>query len=265
MRELDVSELSFRYQGSSINTLDHVSFHANAGEVTTLIGPNGAGKTTLIKAILGFNRAEGDISICGKLREGGRTNDYTKKISYLTQENAYLPSLTVFEVVLLGRINTLNLKIQENELERVYETLNILHLTELAARPFYALSGGQRKIVNIAQAIVKEPEILILDEPTANLDMQHDLEVMDLIVSYTRAKNTTTLVTLHDLNLAGKYSDRLVMLKNGTVFSQGTPAEVIKEETVKTVYGVEAEIQCDTDGVPQLKLLRSVRKNNYHF
>lgn len=265
MKELEVTGLTFRYGGSRVNTLDHVSFIANAGEVTTLIGPNGAGKTTLLKSVLGINKASGSICINGKTIESYKPRDLSKKVSYLTQENAYLPSLTVFEVVLLGRMHTLNLKVHDDELEKVLQTLKILHLEKLADRPYYALSGGQRKIVGIAQAIVKEPELLILDEPTANLDMQHDLEVMDLVQAYTRCKKTTTIVTLHDLNIACKYSDQLVLLESGTVFAQGKPDAVINEETVRTVYGVEAEVQSDSDCVPQLKLLRSVRKTMYDF
>lgn len=265
MNELEVSGLSFCYAGSRENTLEHVSFTANSGEVTTLIGPNGAGKTTLLKSVLGLNKATGTIFINGKSIETYKLRDLSKKASYLAQENAYLPSLTVFEVVLLGRMHTLNLKVHESELEKVLHTLKILHLENLAHRPYYALSGGQRKIVNIAQAIVKEPELLILDEPTANLDMQHGLEVMDLIVAYTRSKHTTTVVTLHDLNIACKYSDRLIMLKSGLVFAQGKPEDVVNEETIRTVYGVETEVRSDPDRIPQLKLLRSVRKTIYHF
>lgn len=265
MNELEVSALTFRYPGSQVNTLDGVSFTANSGEVTTLIGPNGAGKTTLLKSVLGVNRASGTICIRGKNIESCKPRDLSKKISYLTQESAYLPALTVFEVVLLGRMHTLNLKVQDSELEKVLHTLAILHLEDLADRPYYALSGGQRKIVGIAQAIVKEPELLILDEPTANLDMQHDLEVMDLITAYTRSRNITTVVTLHDLNLACKYSDRLVLLNSGAVAAQGKPGEVINEEVIRSVYGVKAKVHSDEDGIPQLRLLQSVRETRYDF
>lgn len=180
------------------------------------------------------------------------------KVSYLTQENAVPALLTVFEVVLLGRMTSLSLKIPEEELEKVYQVLKKVKMEQLASRMFRQLSGGQRRVVSIAQAIVKEPDILIMDEPTANLDMQNQLEVLELVRTYTKERKVATLVTLHDLNMAARYADRIIILKDGKVFCQGSPAETLTEEVVRQTYKVEAEITYDRNGIPIVNPLYAV-------
>lgn len=214
---------------------------------------------------MGLNKANGEIFIAGKNKQSYTSIELSRKISFLTQDNTQVPSLTVFEVVLLGRMNHLGLRVDRVELEKVQSILKTLHLEELSGRPYNELSGGQRRIVDIAQALVKEPEILILDEPTANLDMQNDLEIMELIVSYTRRKNITTLLTLHDLNMACRFSDKLILLKSKEIYAQGKPKDVINSTTIQEVYGVKTEVKEDENGIPQLRLLESVRQKNYNF
>ena len=265
MKELCVQHLQFHYPRSSGFSLDDISFSANAGEVTALIGSNGAGKTTLIKAILGLVKAEGNLNIAGKSYDGQRTQALTQDVSYLTQENSYLSDLTVFEVVLMGMIGNLGLRIPDSQVQEVWKTLRTLHMESLADRPFYALSGGQRRVVGIAQAIIKHPKVLILDEPTANLDMQNELEVMELVVSYTKGMHITTLVTLHDLNLAARFSDRLVLLKGGHVYAEGTPAQVITEDSIREAYGVRAQVSLEENGIPHVHPLSSVRQPRFQF
>ncbi len=265
MKELCVQHLSFHYAKSSGFSLNDISFSANAGEVTALIGSNGAGKTTLIKAILGLVKAEGSLDIAGKSYNSQRSQALKQDVSYLTQENSYLSDLTVFEVVLMGMIGNLGLRIRDSQIQEVWKTLRALHIEFLADRPFYALSGGQRRVVGIAQAVIKRPKVLILDEPTANLDMQNELEVMELVVSYTREMHITTLVTLHDLNLAARFSDRLVLLKDGQVYSEGTPAQVITEDAIQQAYGVIAQVKTGENGIPHVHPLSSVRQTGFQF
>lgn len=265
MKTLEITNLSYKYPKTENLVLNRISFSAAAGEITVLIGANGAGKTTLLRSLTNHSLHSDAINIDGTPIDTISAFEFSKLISYLTQENPQLSSLSVFEVVLLGRLNSLGLRLQEEDLEKAWNTLDSLHLRPFASRPFYALSGGQRKLVSIAQAIVKEPKILILDEPTANLDMQNKLEVVELISAYTKARNTVTLVTLHDLNLASQFADKLILLKKGELFRQGTPSEVITEAAIREAYGVETTVKTGEAGIPHLHLLRSVRNTPYHF
>ena len=264
MQDVQVKSLSYQYPKAKESTLTDVSFSANAGEVTALIGPNGAGKTTLLKAVVGILRGTGSVSIQGESIHGRSDEILRREVSYLTQESGLSSDLSVFEVVLMGKVGSLGLRVSEETLEKVWDTLKILHMDRYAQRPYFALSGGQRKIVSIAQAIVKDPKVLILDEPTANLDMQNTLEVMDLVASYTKAMQVTTLVTLHDLNTASRFADQLILLKDGRVYSAGRPGEVLTKDSIRLAYGVNAEVSLE-GGIPHIHPMSSTRKTEFQF
>lgn len=264
MQEVQIQELTYQYPKAAEPTLKGVSFSADAGKVTALIGPNGAGKTTLLKAAVGILKGSGTVTIHGESIHGRSDEILRREVSYLTQESGLTSDLSVFEVVLMGKVGSLGLRVSEETLEKVWDTLRILHMELFAQRPYFALSGGQRKVVSIAQAIVKDPKVLILDEPTANLDMQNTLEVMDLVASYTEEMQVTTLVTLHDLNTASRFADRLVLLKDGRVFSEGTPAQVLTKDSLRLAYGVNAEVSLD-QGIPQIHPMSSTRKTVFSF
>ena len=176
-----------------------------------------------------------------------------------------MTSLPVLDVVLLGRMETLRLKVSEEDIGQAWKVLELLHLEELAERPFYALSGGQRRMIGIAQTIVKEPQILIMDEPTANLDVQKELEVLELIRAYTKQRNIATFLTLHDLNMAARYADRLILLHDGGIYCSGEPKEVLTERHIRETYGIYAQVQVDADGIPLIYPVSSVQKQAYCF
>ena len=191
--------------------------------------------------------------------------ELARRVSYMPQENAVAASLGVFEVVLLGRIDHLGLKVSREDTERVWTILCLLGLEHLAERPFCTLSGGQRRMVGIAQALVRAPEVLVLDEPTANLDMQHELELLELLRAYARQRGIAVLLTLHDLNMAAQYGDTLVLLRNGVVEREGPPAAVLTGAAMESAYGVRVRIQPDASGVPVLRPVGSLRHKDYHF
>lgn len=265
MKELEVQGMSFRYPKGKEPVFENVSFHADAGKVTVLIGPNGAGKTTMLKSILGIHRAAGDVFLFGKPKKDYSPREFSSMVSYLTQESTYLSSLSVFEMVLLGKVQTLGIRVSDEALQAVWETLKSLRLEPLSDTPYYALSGGQRKIVNLAQAIVKSPSVLVLDEPTANLDMKNELEVMALIQAYTRSRNVTTLMTLHDLSIAGQFADQIILLKGKHIFAQGTPSQVIREDIIRSAYEVEAEVIQNEDGIPFIGRKKPVQEKSWNF
>ena len=245
--------------------LNNISFSAKQSEITSLIGANGAGKSTLVKSILGVLHAQGEVLLDEKNIMSFQKKDLMKKIGYLPQENSFLSSLTVFEVIMLGRMHHLHLKVDKSEVNRVWSVMKQLEIEYLAERPFFALSGGQRRVVGLAQTIVKEPKVLILDEPTANLDIQNELEVLELVRAYTKKKDVTTLLILHDLNMASRFSDQLILLNHGKVYKSGAPIDVITEESVREAYGVNVFIHVDKAGIPMIHLINSVRKKNYNF
>ena len=263
---LSVKNLHFSYPKAKKAVLENVSFSVPDGGITTVIGANGAGKSTLIKCMLGLLNAEGEVLIDGVPRQEIKKSELHRKISYMTQENALLTGLSVLNVVLLGRLGTLNIRVRDEDIEKAMSIISMLHLEPYIERPFYALSGGERRMADVAQALVRDPQILVMDEPTANLDLVNELQVIELVRSYTKQRNSATLLTLHDLNLAARYSDQLVLLKDGCVFKEGRPEDVITENTIREAYGVEVHVHISSrTGTPMVLPLEAVNKTEYLF
>lgn len=258
--DLEINRLHFGYKERQI--LKNVSFTAKEGEITAIIGANAVGKSTLLKCIMGVLKARGEITLDGNQRQKMSQQEVARCIGYLTQENASQALLTVFEVILLGRMSSLSLKIPPEELEKVWKIIQDVNIEPIATCMFHQLSGGQRRIVSIAQSIVREPKILLLDEPTSNLDMQNQLEVLELVRDYTQKNGTATVVTLHDLNMAARYADKVIVLKDGAIYKSGTPQEAITEDVVRETYHVEAEITYDRHGIPMVNPIRSIETIN---
>lgn len=262
---LTVEHIQYVYPGERSPVIRDVSFTASDNSITAIIGPNGAGKTTLIKAMLCHLKAKGRTMINGRNRDEFSCGELHRTVGYMTQEGALLSGLTVFNVVLLGLLGTLSLRVRGEDIEKTAATLKLLHLDGIAERPFYALSGGQRRMVDMAQTIVRDPKVLIMDEPTSNLDLANELQVLELISAYTHKRKTTTLLTLHDLNTAARFADKMVLLKDGSVYRSGTPEEVITEESIRTAYGVESKVTLNDDRIPVLQLISSAQQKQYTF
>lgn len=262
MMDVCVKSISYKYKGQDQKVLNDVSFEAKSGQITGIIGANGVGKSTLLECILGRVNAKGEVIFGGK--SDYVANELSAYVGYLTQDNVKIKSLSVFEMVLLGRINDLGLRVDEEHIEKVYKILCAFNIERFAKRNFCELSGGQQRLVSIAQILVKEPEVLILDEPTANLDMQNALEILELIKMYTEQKNVASLIVLHDLNLACRYCDKLVLLNHGKVFKQGTPFDVVTKESIKEAYGVSIHLHLDQK-IPMIHPIYSTRNNKFNF
>ncbi len=240
--KIAVEDLRVRLGGRDI--LHGVGFAAEPGTVTALVGPNGSGKTTLLRALSGM------LPHRGRVRFGTRATAPREAIGYMAQDTAGRAVLTVFEVVLLGRLSRLGVKVSEGDLAAASRALDVVGVAHLAEAHIGELSGGQRQLVHFAQVLAREPKVILLDEPTSALDLRNQLHLLDLVRRETRARGLTTIVTLHDLNAAARFADRLVVLHDGRLARCGVPETVIDDDLLAEVWGVAARVTLDDQALP---------------
>jgi iron complex transport system ATP-binding protein len=221
--------------------IEGVSLAAEPGEALAVIGPNGSGKSSLVKAVAGLLRHDGQVAFDGSARRPPR-------IGYMPQDIGGRAALTVLETVLLGRLGRLGLRVGAADLAAVEAVLADLDLTALASRYLGELSGGQRQLVFLAQALACEPTLLLLDEPISALDIRHQLQVMEIVLRLTKARNLTTLIVLHDLNIAARFADAVAVMRRGRLVRHGRPPRVIDAAMVASVFEVEAALSSAHDG-----------------
>lgn len=256
---IKVENLKFSYKKKSPLVFKDLSLEFAPG-FNVILGPNGAGKSTLVKAIFGLLEYQGNIFYNNDNIRTMPVNQKIKIMSYLPQMDINISTLTVLEMVLLGRLPDLGRKISDEDLAIVMETLNSLAIIDLASRNFSELSGGQKKLVFIAQTLVRQPRLIILDEPTNSLDLQKQLELCDLLQRIVSERGVDLIVILHDVNLAARYADHVVIIKDdGSFYSSGTPSHVITWQMLRDVYGVIGDVYLDSDNVPVVSAKRSVR------
>jgi len=250
-----IRDLAFHYGPSSI--LHGLSVEGlEPGTVTAVIGPNAAGKSTFFRCVAGLARGRGHIAVDGRPLSAWGREELARTVCYLPQDTVVNAVLTVFEAVLLARKQTASWSVDDTDTDAVASMLDALGIGTLAMRHLDELSGGQRQLVSIAQAMVREPKVLLLDEPTSALDLHRQLDVLALVRETTHRRGMTTLVTLHDLNLAARFADRILVLADGKVRAFGTAAEVLTADLIADVYGVEARVFPDVDGAPHVAPLR---------
>ncbi|MHA1835383.1 MAG: ABC transporter ATP-binding protein [Candidatus Odinarchaeia archaeon] len=237
---IEVSNLNFSYENTPI--LNNISFSARSGEVISIIGPNGSGKSTLLKLLCrNLKPNTGVIKIDGVEVEKLTNSELSTLQSILPQNTPPIP-MTVIELVLIGRVGTSPMpQINQKELEVVESALKKLEAIHLMNRNIVTLSGGERKIAYIGMVISRDSKILLLDEPTAHLDYKYALKVMETIRMEGK-HDKLVIMAMHDLILATRYSDRLILLSDGKIINQGDVCEVTKPEILKQVYGVNFEI-----------------------
>ncbi|MCX7725510.1 MAG: ABC transporter ATP-binding protein [Chitinispirillaceae bacterium] len=250
MVTLEICNLRFDYP--SRNILNGLSFTVTKGEIVSFVGRNGAGKSTLLKCINNLiSPSEGVVLIDSTDVKSMKLIDRGKRFGYLSQQNDFLFSTTVFETVLNGRYPHSPLNITKKDKEITAEVIAEMGLQNFALRQINTLSGGELQMVLIARAIAQGAKVLLFDEPTNNLDLKHQIEIMKLIRSLAKEKKITVLMAIHDLNLASSFSDKILILHNSKVFSYGNPAEVFTIETIKEVFGVTVRIY-DHHGCPHI-------------
>ena len=243
----------------SAPVLKDVCIELAESEMLGVVGPNGAGKSTLLRCIDRILKPQrGSILLDEReIKEMSRM-ELARKMGYIPQSSAQVFPATVFDTVLMGRRPHIGWRSSEKDMKKVLETLQLLNIKSFAMRDINELSGGQQQKVFIARALTQEPDVLLLDEPTSNLDIKHQLEVMDIIKNIVREKGIAAIMAIHDLNLASRYADRIVMMNGGEIFDAGDAAAVLTPENIKHVYDVEVEVP-NHSGRPYIVPIRPVR------
>lgn len=257
--KIEIDGLEFSY--SSTPVLKDITMTLEGAKLVSIMGPNGVGKSTLIHCI---NRIispkTGTVLLDGTDNKAIPLKEMAKIIGYVPYSSTDTFPLTVVDTVLMGRHPHSSWNSLDRDLDAVYDTLELLGISDLAMRPFNELSAGQHQKVMLARGIVQDPKVLLLDEPTSNLDVRHQLDVTDLLSKLSREKDMLVIMICHDINIAAKYSDEIIMMSGGSIYAVGTPKDVMTPDNLRHVYGVESVVIEDM-GAPHV-ILRSAAPMN---
>lgn len=244
------SEVSWTRGGALV--VDGVTLHPRSGETVGLLGPNGSGKSSLLRLLHGLARPDsGRVTLDGADIASIRRRDIAQKVASVSQQADTDADITVYDVVRLGRTPYRGVfgGGSSRDDAAIRAALHQVDLIGKEDRLWHSLSGGERQRAHIARALAQEPRELLLDEPTNHLDIRHQLELLTLVTGLP----VTTVIAMHDLNLAAMFCDSVIVLDKGSVVAAGTPAEVLTTELIQDVYGVRARVAADpASGVPHV-------------
>ncbi|MBI5428272.1 MAG: ABC transporter ATP-binding protein [Nitrospinae bacterium] len=245
---MQISDATFAYAEQPV--LSGISFELRTGEILGVIGPNGSGKSTLLKLMGGILAPDsGSVAFKGKDLGSFKRRALAQSVSWIPQEHPMVFPFKVSEIVLMGRHPYLSPWAFEGEedFRIARQAMELTETLQFAERGFNEISGGEKQRVMIAGAIAQEPELMLLDEPTASLDMKYQMEILDILKKLNHAKRLTLALSIHDLHLASKFCDRVVLLKNGRIVKDASPEEAFQKEILETVYEVKVKIFRDHD------------------
>ncbi|MCD6236105.1 MAG: ABC transporter ATP-binding protein [Thaumarchaeota archaeon] len=263
---LRVSGIEFYYD--SIKALDGITFSANRGEFIGLIGPNGSGKTTLLKVIdKALKPVRGSVYLNFRDISKMGWRELAREIAVVPQNTQIDFDFKVFDVVMMGRhphLGRFSIESEGDE-KKVRYWMKLTNVLHLADRSIKEISGGERQRVLIARALAQEPEVLLLDEPTANLDVNYQLEIMSLLRRLVMENELTIICAIHDLNLAARYSDKLLVMKNGRIVRIGEPWKILTRKLLREVFNIEAKIYRDEESgkpiiIPMHSALQAIER-----
>ena len=256
----ETTDLVIKYPGQNRPALNGVNMSAPSGNFYAVLGPNGSGKSTLMKGLLGIAKADqGRVLIAERNVSNWDRKALARVVGVVSQSETVSFPITVREMVGMGRYPHLGPLEGEGSEDKVavHEALEVCDVTHLVNRDLSTLSGGELQRVRIARALAQEPMALILDEPTSSLDIKHAMEILELL-KQSVASGLTVILTTHGLDLAARFSDRMLLLSEGQVAAEGTPDEVVNEETLADVYGWPVKVKWEpTTGSPRVTPLRS--------
>jgi iron complex transport system ATP-binding protein len=240
---VNVANLSVRY-GPRL-ALQNISFMMEKGEILVLVGPNGSGKSTLIRALSGIlPAASGAVRLSGRLMNSLSPTERARQLAVVPQSPQLPPAFTALETVLFGRTPYLNFlgQLSPRDEQIARDSLARVDALALAERRVGELSGGEQQRILLARALAQQTPLLLLDEPTSHLDIQHQMTLMELTHALARECNLTVLIALHDLNLAARYADRIALLESGKLKAIGKPAEILTSQIISQVYGWPVQV-----------------------
>lgn len=253
-----INDIVFSYGKNKV--LYGVSFDVNDGEVVSIIGPNGSGKSTLIKCIDGIFKCDsGNVCIDSKNTVNITPREIAKIMAYVPQSSTEVFAQKVSDIVMMGRRPHIEWSVKKDDINKVEKIMEYMDITDIAGSYLDELSGGQKQKVLIARALAQEPKILLLDEPTSSLDIKHQLEVLEIVKKISRKSKTSVIMIIHDLNMAYRFSDKLVLLKDGSVFAYGAPDDVITKDNISNVYDVDVSM-VNTDVGPCIIPIRVIEE-----
>lgn len=239
--KLTVESLFQGYGGKAV--IEDICFQANTGNILSILGPNGSGKSTLIKTICNlYDPMEGRVSIDDRDIKEYTRKELSKILGYVPQYYDYVQFTSVLETVLMGRRPYIDWEYSEEDLDIAEEALKRMNIVDLASRNINEISGGQLQRVFVARTLCQNPNFYIFDEPTSSLDLGHQIETMKIMRKIVHEEDRGMIIALHDLNLALRYSDKVLILKDKKIYGYGIPKETITAEAIRDVYGVDAEI-----------------------
>ncbi len=245
--KLQVNNISFTYK-NGFPALKDISFHTQEGDILAIVGQNGSGKSTLLKCINRLLKVRsGDIRLGNMPLSSLSPDRLAHLIAYITQTEEYVTDLYVFDTDLLGRKPHIRHTPAPQDLRIVSSLLTRLELDAIAMRRLTTLSGGQRQRAFIARALAQQPEILLLDEPIANLDINHQMKVMQLLQQLA-AEGMNVILTIHDINMAARFCNKVLMLKQGELFAAGRQS-AYTPENIQNLYGIQVDIVKHNDHI----------------
>lgn len=245
---IQTNNLVFAYKNRLV--LDGIQLSVETGEMVGVLGPNGSGKTTLLKIFAAVLTGRGEVKLNGRDIRTYRRTELSRFLAVVPQESQVVFPYTVAEIVLMGRASHHNPFAFEGarDLEVARKNMDLTETASLADRYLHELSGGEKQRVMIARALTQEPEILLMDEPAAFLDLKHQLHTLALLRRLNREQGLTVVAAFHDLNLAAAFFPRLVMLRGGKIYRDGSPKQILTEDTIQQVYGVRVRVRHEPSG-----------------
>jgi iron complex transport system ATP-binding protein len=246
MSGIEVTDIAFGYTERPL--FDGLTLTVDEGEFVGLVGPNGSGKTTFLNLLTRvLTASRGSISVDGRDIEAYSARALARKMAVVPQESSIIFPFSVAEVVLMGRAPHVKSVLEkEEDLQIATEAMTMTGVNHLASRAVTHLSGGERQGVIIARALAQRPSILLLDEPTAFLDIKHQVDIYDILTKLNRERGMTIVAVSHDLNLASHYCQRVLVFKEGRLMFDGPPHEAITADTISNVYGVRVTVRTDS-------------------